>query len=234
MAVGVVQLCDNLPPDTWETQSIGRVAEAAAASGVALEVGTRGTDVQHLVRFAAIAARLKSPVLRLVIDAPGDHPDEAEVVRRLTAVSPEFESASVTVAIENHDRFHSTALRRILDACGAAPVGICLDTVNSFGAGEGPDAVVEALGPRVVNLHLKDYVARRLPHLQGFVIEGRPLGEGMLDVPEVLARLSEMGRDPTAVVEIWTPPEADAAATVEKEAAWAEASVRAARKWITD
>jgi sugar phosphate isomerase/epimerase len=234
MAVGVVQLCDNLPGGTWDERSIEQLAQLAGASGVSIEVGTRGTDVKHLVRFAAIASKLKSPILRLVIDGPGDHPDKAEVVRRLTAAAGAFEAASVTIAVENHDRFHSSALREILAGCGSAPVGICLDTANSFGAGEGPEAVLEALGPRVVNLHLKDFVILRLPHLQGFVIEGRPLGEGMLDVPRVLSRLRETGRDPTAVVELWTPPEPDLGATVEKEAAWAAASLRAARRWITD
>jgi sugar phosphate isomerase/epimerase len=234
MRVGVVQLCDNLPHSTWEPRSVEQIAQASAESGVSIEVGTRGTDVQHLIRFARIAAPLKSPILRLVIDTPADHPDEAEVVRRLTAAAPAFESASVTVAVENHDRFHSSSLRRIMAACGTAPVGICLDTVNSFGAGEGPEAVVEALGPHVVNLHLKDFMVRRLPHLQGFVVEGRPLGQGMLDVRWLLRRLGEMSRVPTAVLELWTPPEPDEAATVEKEAAWALTSVHAARKWVTD
>ena len=234
LRVRVVQLCDNLPESTWTDQSVEHLAELASSSGVLVEVGTRGTDPEHLVRFARIAARLGSPMLRVVIDQPGDHPDEAEIVRRLVASAPTFEAASVTLAIENHDRFQSWALRGILTRCGSAPVGVCLDTVNSFGAGEGPAAVVEALGPYVVNLHLKDFVVRRLPHLQGFVIEGRPLGQGMLDAPSVLSRLKEMGRDPNAVLELWTPPEEDPTSTVAKEAEWAAASVRAARQWIAE
>jgi sugar phosphate isomerase/epimerase len=232
LRVGVLQLCDNLPESTWSRTSVEQISELAASSGLSIEVGTRGTDPEHLTRFARIAARLRSPILRLVIDLPHDHPDEAEVVRRITAAAPVFESVGVLIAIENHDRFRSAALRRILAGCGSAPVGICLDTVNSFGAAEGPQAVVDALGPHVVNLHLKDFVVRRLPHLQGFVIEGSPLGQGMLDVTWLLGRLKEFGRDPNAILELWTPPEADLAATVAKEAQGARASVEAARRWI--
>ena len=47
----------------------------------------------------------------------------------------------------------------------------------------------------------------------------------MLDIPWLLGRLREMGRDPNAIVELWTPPEDDVAATIRKEAAWAERSV---------
>ena len=45
-------------------------------------------------------------------------------------------------------------------------------------------------------------------------------------------RVGDVGRDFSAVLELWTPPEADRAATIAKKAEWAAASVRAARQWI--
>ena len=52
----------------------------------------------------------------------------------------------MTLAIENHDRFNSTTLVEILERIDSDRVGICLDTVNSFGALEGPEVVLENLG----------------------------------------------------------------------------------------
>ncbi len=102
-------------------------------------------------------------------------------------------------------------------------VGICLDTVNSFGALEGPAVVVENLGPLTVNLHLKDFAVRRAGHKMGFTVEGTPAGDGRLDIPWLLGRLRELGRDPNAILELWVPPEADLEKTVAKELEWARA-----------
>ena len=104
-------------------------------------------------------------------------------------------------------------------------MGICLDTVNSFGALEGPEVVVEALAPYTVNLHVKDFIIRRANHMMGFAIEGTPAGQGRLDIPWLLERLRAAGRDPNAIIELWTPPEPDLAATIAKEDAWARESV---------
>jgi sugar phosphate isomerase/epimerase len=229
LGVGVVQLCDNLPPQTWESRAVAELGACARDAGVNIEVGTRGSDPSHLRRFIEFARQLRSPVLRLVIDAAGDRPSPAEAVRRLSQVREDLERAGVILAVENHDRFPAATLAEMVNELGTQ-FGVCLDTANSLGAAEGPDVVVETLGPLVVNLHLKDFAVVRLPHMQGFTVEGRALGEGMLDAGRVLRRLRELGRGGcTAVVELWTPPEPTEAATIEKEAAWAERSVRAAR-----
>ena len=234
LGVRVVQLCDNLPASTWEEPAVARIAARARETGVSIEVGTRGTAPAHLRRMIAIAARLHSRILRVVIDTAHDRPEGPEVIDRIHQVLAHLESAGVTLAIENHDRFTAESLARIVSSFPLACVGICLDTVNSFGALEGPGVVVETLGPYVVNLHLKDFAVERFAHLQGFTIEGRPLGQGRLNVTWLLGRLKEFGRDPNAIIELWTPPEADPAATIAKEAAWAEQSIQAARQFIRE
>src|SRR4051812_5976190 len=64
--VRVLQLCDNLPAQTWDDAALETLAAKARGAGVSLEVGTRGTDPSHLRRFVHIARRLESPILRLV------------------------------------------------------------------------------------------------------------------------------------------------------------------------
>ena len=234
--VRVVQLCDNLPAETWRDDAVETLAARARAAGVSVEVGTRGTNPDHLRRFIGIARRLGSPILRLVIDAHGDHPPVDEAMRRIGTVGRDLDAAKVSLAIENHDRFAAAELGAMvchLRECGL-PVGVCLDTANSLGAGEGFRAVVNELRDWVINLHLKDFAVTRLPHMQGFTVEGRPAGAGMLDIPWVLDRIKGNGRDATVILELWTPPEETRSDTIRKEAEWARQSVAAVRPLVKD
>ena len=234
--VGVLQLCDNLPADTYEPASVEAIAAHAARAGVSLELGTRGIEPAHLRRFITIAARLGSPILRVVVDTADDHPSPEQIVTRVAAVVPELRDARVTLAVENHDRFTADVLGGIMFRWRetGVPAGVCLDTANSFGAAEGPRVVVPTLAEYTVNLHVKDFAVRRVPSMQGFTIDGRPAGEGMLDIPWLLGELRRYGREMSAIIELWTPPEPDPADTIRKEAEWAERSVRTMRQWVRD
>jgi sugar phosphate isomerase/epimerase len=223
--VRVVQIADNLPLHRLEDWELSLLHERAASVGIELEAGTCGIAADNLRRYLAIAQRLKARILRTVIDAGADRPSPHEVVARLAPLVPEFERAEVTLAIENHDRFKAATLREIVERLGSPNIGVCLDTANSLGCMEGPEHVVERLGPHVVNLHVKDVHVFRPPHHKGFVVEGRPAGAGQLDVPWLLARLKRFGVDPNAIVELWPPPESDIARAVEKEELWARQSL---------
>jgi sugar phosphate isomerase/epimerase len=234
LGVSVVQFADNLPLDLLNSGELDWLRANARSLGVQIEVGTRGISPKHLLRYLELASFFRSPILRVVIDTADDRPDEDDIVDRLKILVPDIERSGIQLAIENHDRFHSRALRSIIDRTGSARVGICLDTVNSLGALEGPDLVLDVLGPRTVNLHVKDFVISRASHAMGFTVEGRPAGEGMLDVPRVLERLIQFGRDPNAILELWTPPGQDLLETVARENAWAERSIRYLRGLIPD
>ena len=232
LGLSLVQICDNLPLDQLSPAELDAFERRASELSISVEVGTRGIGLDHLRTYLQLAARLKSPILRVVVDTADHHPPEDEVVHTIKAVIPEFERAGVCLAVENHDRFKVQTLARILDCIGSNYVGICLDTANSFGALEGPDVVVDVLGSRTVNLHVKDFVVRRASHKLGFSIEGRPAGQGQLDIPWLLQALRAQGRDPNAVLELWTPPEKTLSATIAKEDAWAVASVEYLRQFV--
>jgi 3-oxoisoapionate decarboxylase len=232
LGVSVVQVADNLPLDRLGAPELEEFRAEARSLGIDVEVGTRGISAAHLRAYLDLARRLDSRVLRIVIDTAACRPTEDEVVSTLAPQLPEFERNGIVLAIENHDRFRAREFARIVERLGASIVGICLDTVNSFGALEGPEVVVETLGPYVLNLHVKDFTIHRASHMMGFSIEGRPAGEGRLDVPWLLDRLARLGRDPNAVLEVWTPPAGDLRATIEREAEWARRSVRYLRTLI--
>ncbi len=230
--LALVQICDNLPLDRLLPIELDAFERRAAVLGVHIEVGTRGISPEHLIRYLRLAERFHSPFLRTITDTADHHPSEDEVVRTLQSVMPDFEQAGITLAIENHDRFKVKTLVRILERIGSRYAGICLDSANSFGALEGPEVVVEALGPWAVNLHVKDFIVQRAGHKMGFQIEGRPAGTGQMDVPWFLDALRARGRDVNVILEQWTPFEESLAATIQKEDAWAKQSVGYLRKLV--
>ena len=234
LGVSLVQIADNLPLDQLSPQELDRFDAQASELGIGVEVGTRGIAPDHLRAYLRLAKRLRSPLLRIVIDTADHHPSENEVVHTLKMVMPEFERAGVCLAIENHDRFTARAFARMIERIGSEHVGICLDTVNSFGALEGPEVVVDMLAPWVVNLHVKDFDIFRASHLMGFTVEGRPAGQGRLDVPWLLEKLQAHNRYPNAILELWTPPAETLAETMAKEDAWASSSVEYLRSLIPD
>jgi sugar phosphate isomerase/epimerase len=232
LGLRLVQIADNLPLDQLDEAERVQLKALADESGVAIEVGTRGIAPDNLRTYLALAVAFGSPVLRVVVDTATHHPDVPEVIETLEPLLADFAEAGVTLAIENHDRFSARTLAGIIERLDSSAVGICLDTVNSFGALEGPDVVVDVLGPYVVNLHIKDFAIGRLSHNMGFLIDGRPAGRGFLDVPWLLDQLRE--RTFNAIIELWPPPEATIEATIDKEAAWAEESVAYLRELIPD
>lgn len=222
LGVDVVQFADNLPLERLSTAAIDEIVADAIDRGIDIELGTRGIGVQ-LDRYVRLAAQFGSSFVRIVVDGADDHPTPEQVVNRLRGYEPLFREGNLALAIENHDRFTCAQLIGILDELGDW-VGICLDTVNSFGALETPEMVVRELGPRAINLHVKDFTIRRHPHQMGFEVVGTPAGQGLLNVPWLVGELKHTAVR-TAILELWTPPEPALEATIVKEAEWAEVSV---------
>jgi 3-oxoisoapionate decarboxylase len=222
--LSVLQLGDNLPAHDFSTRRLAELAIRKNQQRVQLELGLRRLSVERIARYAELARSLDCSLIRVVIDDDDFHPTPAEVRGLLAEVVPLLEG--LTLAIENHDRFRAETLRSIIESVGSPRLGVCLDTANSIGAGQGTHHVAEVLAPLTVNLHIKDFAIHRLPHKMGFVVQGSPAGLGLLDIPRVLDVLRPYNRCHTAILELWTPPEPALEATVAKEADWAARSLR--------
>lgn len=222
--IQLVQFGDNLPLAEVGSARIDELGKRADRLGIAIEVGARKLIAENLNAYARAARAVKAATLRFVIDAPDYEPSPDQVVAILRAAVPELGDGP-TIALENHDRFPAETMREIVDAVGDDRVGICLDTANSYAAGEGWREVTSVLAPYTVCLHIKDFGLERLSHQMGFTLTGRPAGQGLLNVPELIARVDAHGVCRSAVVELWTPPEASLEQTLAKERAWAYQSV---------
>ena len=220
------QIADNLPLEELSTEERHALADFAESRRVAIEVGARRMTPEHLARLIDVAAFFGSHVLRFVIDGPGYEPTFDEITTVIREALPRLREAGVRLAIENHDRLAAAEFREIVKGTDEDQVGICLDSVNSMGAGEAVREVTEMLAPYALNLHVKDFTVRRVSHMMGFVVEGTPAGHGMLDVPWLLEKVREHDRCQSAILELWTPPESTPAKTIATEERWAEESIR--------
>ncbi|MBC7813688.1 MAG: sugar phosphate isomerase/epimerase [Burkholderiales bacterium] len=234
LGLRLVQIADNLPLHVLSDDQRQRLHDEALQRNIAIEVGARGIQSDHLRQYIELARFFGSPILRVVVDTAEHHPPPDEVVSLVQAALPALEAAGITLAVENHDRFKARTLAGIIAEIDHPRVGICLDTVNSFGSLEGPQVVLDTLGRYVVNLHVKEFAVRRVPHNMGFIITGMPTGQGMLDVPWLLNTLRDYGRNFNAIIETWPAPEPTMRETVAKELDWVRQSAVYLRALIPD
>jgi 3-oxoisoapionate decarboxylase len=221
----LLQIADNLPLEHLSVEEQVTLYEKAKSLNVALEVGTRGIRNNNLKTYLEISKRLRSRLLRVVVDSKGHEPSPEDVIRCLAAELPAFETANIILGIENHDRFSVKTLAYIIETLASSHLGIVLDTVNSFGSLEPPERVVATLGPYTVNLHIKDFDVKRASHHLGLEIYGTPAGQGRLDIPTVVKQLKGYRRNFTSILEFWVAPETTVEESIAKERTWAEQSI---------
>ena len=213
-------------------QKMQALKTKAAESNINIQVGTRRLQYDHILEYIEIAHEFQSPFLRIVIDDAGFHPTKEEVIKTIKKLLPIFEKKKMILAIENHDRFKAEILKQIILETSPEYVGICLDTCNSLGAGEGINEILTALLPYTVNLHIKDFKIERVDHKMGFNMYGTPAGTGMLDIPLILQAFTKSKKCETATLEIWMNPLPTIEETVQQEAKWVEQSIQYLKKFI--
>jgi len=224
LEVDCLQLADNLPLHLMDQQRLLALKLLATEAGIDLEVGARGMKAEVLQRYLEIAELLGSSILRFVIDGPDFTPSVEEVTAIVRSAVPELEKRGIRLAIENHERLRAREFLDIVQGSQSEYVGICLDSVNSMGAGEGIETVTTFLAPYAFNLHIKEFLVERHPHMMGFTIEGRPVGQGQLPLAWMLEQLGPQCQ--SAILESWTPPEESLEKTMAKEARWALESIQ--------
>ena len=224
--IKLVQIADNLPLETLNSDEINELKLYASAKNISIEMGGRGLTPGHTIKCLETAQKLDSLILRMVIDSTRFEPDIHTIISIIKDLLPELKSRKIRLALENHDRIKARDFEKIIQSVGSSMVGICLDSVNSMGAGEGFESVCDTLIPYTINLHIKDFKIYRMSHKMGFTIEGRPAGQGMLNIPDLVERIEDTGLCHSAFLELWTPPEQSIEQTIAKEAEWADESIR--------
>ena len=232
--VNLVQIADNLPLHQLSPHHLKQLIELCNTLSIEVEVGTRGLYVERVREYIELAHQLGSPFLRLVVVDSGYEPELKQIVQDIKKLMPILKDRNVILAIENHDRFKARELAQVVENTDATWVGICLDTANSLGAGEGIEEAMQHLGPYTVNLHVKDVKIQRVPSNMGFKVMGCPAGQGIIDVPGLLKRLSGNANFFSVTLEVWSDLLPDIEQTIARERDWVVSSIKYLKEILTD
>jgi sugar phosphate isomerase/epimerase len=225
LKVGVVQVADNLPLHELDPAELRDARDQAVSLGLRIEIGTQGVEPAHLLRYLGLAVEFDAVLLRTLTRNVEEQTSLDQAEKWIREVLPEFEAQGVTLGLENYEKYSCRDLADLVRRMESSHVGICLDTVNSLGALETPDVVVETLSPLTVNLHIKDFVIERVPQMMGFVVSGVPAGTGKLAIPWLLGQMPA-DNDVSAILEQWPPLRESVEETVAMEEEWVERGVQ--------
>ncbi len=184
----------------WQADCAGKVRDRRESLGLYLEgqVGPPESDAD-VERFEAEVKAGKEAGATVFRTAAGNRRyedfDSAEGFRRfaenarrsLALAEPVVRRHRVHLAVENHKDWRVADLLDLLKRLSSEHVGVTLDTGNSIALLEDPMEVVNALAPFARSVHLKDMGMRS--YEEGFLLSEVPFGEGLLDLPAVVAAI---------------------------------------------
>lgn len=163
-----LQIGDNLAIHKFSEKRLQTLKDLTKKNNIRLELGAKELTPHHLQLYLELAAKLNAPLLRFVIDHDSYQPDINTIKSIIRNVLPFLKEKNIILGIENHDRLKVKEFATLMESINSSNVGICLDCVNSMGAGEGLEYVASILAPFTVNLHIKDFKVERLLHKMGF------------------------------------------------------------------
>jgi sugar phosphate isomerase/epimerase len=107
----------------------------------------------------------------------------------LRLAMPIIEKYKVIVALENHKDWTLEDFLRLLRTYQSQYLQVCLDFGNNLALLDDPYELVEGLAPYAKSTHIKDMGVQ--PHEDGFLLSEVILGEGMLDLPRIVATIQK-------------------------------------------
>jgi 3-oxoisoapionate decarboxylase len=105
--------------------------------------------------------------------------------KSLTLAEPILKRHRMRLAVENHKDWLVPELVEILRRISSKFVGVCVDFGNSIALVEDAMEVIEALAPYALTTHIKDMAVQE--HENGFLLAEAPLGEGFLDLKQIIS-----------------------------------------------
>ena len=136
---------------------------------------------------------------RFRTDTPwADQIDATVGVLRL--LTPCLRGHGVRVALETHADITADELLGVIARLDGDVAGVTLDTGNLVMRLDDPVRAAERLAPHVLGTHVKDCVLARTP--RGLAWQARPVGSGILPMPDLLAPLLRAKPDLSLTIEL--------------------------------
>lgn len=125
---------------------------------------------------------------------------QAATLDVLLSLVPRFRDLGVRVALETHADLTVDELVVILDRLGPDVAGVTLDTGNLLMRLDEPVAAAERLATHVLATHVKDAILGFTP--RGLCWQARPVGSGIVPLPDVLSPLIHANPDLALSIEL--------------------------------
>ena len=223
--VKLLQIADNLPLESLPQSELKELNSVAIKRKISLEVGTKGIDFDHLIRFLEVARFLKSPIVRTLPGSFVNKINLEDVELNLRRVLPAFEKAGIILVLENTEAFSVQEYFGLMEGINHPNLRMCIDLANALGKMEGPYYFMEKIAPYCGNYHYKDIDIVRSPNLMGFTIIGKPSGQGIIPIKWVMDELLKYNLNPSIIIELWPAFQGTIEETVRIEDDWAKKSV---------
>ena len=180
-------------------------ARRARELGRAVEPAELSWDlVPHLEAVAALSCRHARVYVgdrhdRFRPESPWSSQIEAtiDVIERLTS---RLKDLAIRLAIETHADLTGDELIAILDRLDPDVAGVTLDTGNLVMRLDDPVELAGRIAPRVIATHVKDAVLAFTP--RGLCWQARPVGSGILPLPDILAAVIRQNPSITLSIEL--------------------------------
>jgi sugar phosphate isomerase/epimerase len=234
LGVGLFQFGPNLPLDRLAQTELQDVVKHAKSWNIDLEMASRGLDPEHLRSQIAFAKRYGVILLETTPEMQDRKiPFRREIVDCLLAVHDDLEKGKVLLAIDN-GRVPAAMLNEVLGCISRPWLGVALDTVTPLRMSQGWTLSVRLLAHRTLSVHIKDFCVEPAHYGMGFTVEGRPVGNGQLDIPWMVKSFAALRVEPSFILESWTPQQNTVQETMALEHQWAKQGVKYLRRFISD
>ena len=203
-----------------EAMEIQQVKQQAADAGLAIATYSIGNDliqpdaearaaqVADIRRAVDVANALETPLVRVFSgNAKGDTSEAqgmAWIIEGLAAGADYAQEHGVTLALENHGLLagRSDQVRHIIETVDSPALRANLDTGNFLLVGQNPTEAARELAELIALVHFKDFRRASADEpgdtyagLDGSPFAGTVVGEGQVDLAQVVATLREAGYD---------------------------------------
>ncbi len=208
-----VQFADPCEIDrSLDPETLSAFRRLADAEGLYLEVGlptpnpvrrtreegrhvSAAEHADDLLRYVEAVATLGCSHARVYVGDRHDRfridtnwKDQVDATREvLDRLTPALRDRRIKVAIETHADFTVNELLTLLDRLDPEIAGVTLDTGNLVMRLDDPVWAVDRLAPWVLGTHVKDCVLEN--SARGLRWQARPVGSGVLPMPDLLAPL---------------------------------------------
>ncbi|GAB3498150.1 hypothetical protein GCM10027341_19290 [Spirosoma knui] len=200
----------------WTTDFAKKVRDRREKLGLYLEgsigVPKNAGDVARFEQEVANAKEAGVHILRTVCSSGRRYEtyhsaEEFQTVKKnalasLQLAEPVLRKHKVKLAVENHKDWRAKELAAMMKQLNSEWIGVTLDFGNSIALLEHPMEVVQTLVPYVVSTHVKDMGVEE--YADGFLLSEVPLGEGILDLPKMIALCKQHNPNVTFNLEMIT------------------------------